>query len=129
MHEMSLVAGLVEAVANNARSKGIGRVSKVRLLVGEFTAAFPDALKLAFANLTRNSVLEWAELEIKEIPLLLKCGRCRHAFHPGDIIFACPSCGSPDTRIIEGRELRVDYYEGYPECQAQADDGGGTRDE
>lgn len=112
LHEMALMEGVVRTIEVSAAVNGITRVRRVRLVVGEFTAALPEALSLAFGVLTRGTVLAEADLEIEEQELLLVCRACGHRFHPEEYWFICPACSAREVEIVQGRDLYVDFYEG-----------------
>lgn len=112
MHEMALMEGVVRTIEASAAANSIIRVTRVRLVVGEFTAALPEALGLAFGVLSRGTVLADAALEIEEQELLLTCRACGHRFRPAEYWFSCPACGALEVEIVQGRDLYVDFYEG-----------------
>lgn len=64
-HELYLVQSLIQMVQHSAREKGIGRVTRIKLSVGERAAALPSALEFAFRVLREESLLSEAELEIE----------------------------------------------------------------
>ncbi len=111
MHELALMEGVVRALERTAEEKGLKRITKVKLVVGKFTAALPDCLRFCFSLLTEDSLLEGAELEIEETEVIGKCRVCGGEFEVAQS-FRCPTCRSQQVDIVRGRELYVDYIEG-----------------
>lgn len=112
MHEFALVKGLLEAVLQEAQRNNISRIYSIKLVIGEMTAALPDALKFSFEALSKDTPAEGADLEIENIPLHLKCLDCCTVFNPRGAKFVCEKCQSRKTEITRGRELYVEYFEG-----------------
>ena len=103
MHEMSIANAVVEACAERAMG---ARVVRVRLEIGALAAVVADAVRFCFDECARDTVVEGAALEIREIPGLAKCNLCG-----ANVAMALPigrcGCGSIDLRIVAGEELRV----------------------
>ena len=93
----------VEAVAaaHNAR-----RVARVVVEVGEFSNVVPRLFEQAFLAFRQmEPLLEEARLELRLLPLKLRCAKCRTEFRPRRYRFRCPDCRGSETRIIQGEEL------------------------
>ncbi len=65
MHELAITQGIVEGVIERL---GPTRVSKVIVQVGALTAVAPDALRFCFDLCAKDTSLDGAELEIREMP-------------------------------------------------------------
>jgi Zn finger protein HypA/HybF involved in hydrogenase expression len=70
MHELSYATALLESLEESAVSRGIRRVTKVRVLIGEDNFILADSLEFAFSALTaqRGELLEGARLELAHGP-------------------------------------------------------------
>ncbi len=111
MHEVSLVAALVEAV--EARSAG-APVSLVRV---RHATTFPeDVLRQAFEMLTATGPLEGAALVLEAFDIRLACacgfaGSLEHDDMVGGSMAVCPACGElaqlPPTAELELLEVRA----------------------
>ncbi|RQD75504.1 MAG: hydrogenase maturation nickel metallochaperone HypA [Candidatus Syntrophonatronum acetioxidans] len=112
MHEFALVKGLLETVLEQAEVHGIKKINRVKIVVGEMTAALPESLQFSFEILSQDTPAEGAELVIENRALQLECQECKHSFKPKQLKYSCPECESTLTEIIIGRELFVDYFEG-----------------
>jgi len=88
------------------------KVTKIHLIVGQFTCVEPVSLQFAFVAKTRNTFLENVELVIKEIPLIAFCHSCQQEYRPTiGLQYSCPDCNSPMDDIRSGRELKIDRLE------------------
>ena len=87
MHEMSLAEGIRGIVEDQAKSRGFGRVTRMRLEIGRFAGVEKEALAFAFDVVMRGSPAEGAALEM--IDLLLKLCRVGPEIVPfanGDVL-------------------------------------------
>lgn len=111
MHELGLMAGVMDAVEESAKQAGASRVLKVSLSVGEMTEALEDALVFAFDILTKGTISEGAELDITMIKPKSHCFECGAEYEHDRFHMLCPECGSFATELIAGRELEIDSIE------------------
>ncbi|MEW5762532.1 MAG: hydrogenase maturation nickel metallochaperone HypA [Bacillota bacterium] len=114
MHELGLIQAAMEEIERAARANHIARVVKIRLVVGKFTAALPDALQFAFQALSPGTIFEGATLEIEEVNIRLRCPSCGRETTAEDITYWCPACGAR-AEVVGGKELYIDYFEGDEE--------------
>ena len=114
MHEYSLMEGVVKQLRASAAENDIKQISQVALVVGKLTMAVPDALQFAFEafRLEEPLLKDDAVLEIREEPVMGECKDCQHRFEIKDYEFVCPSCSSVNIKLVGGRELYIDFYEG-----------------
>lgn len=114
MHELALIESVMSMVKTSALENGMKKITRIGLVVGQFSNAVPESLSFAFEALKRNEdIFARALLQIKETPLICRCRQCACEFKPErDYRFVCPRCKVNDIEIISGRELYVDYYEG-----------------
>ncbi len=103
MHEMGIVAEIVEVVASRA---GSAKVVRVAVEVGKLSTVSPDALRFCFDVATEGTVLEGAALEIRETDGLARCRACG-----GTVVLDRPfgrcACGGTDLEWLSGDELRI----------------------
>jgi hydrogenase nickel incorporation protein HypA/HybF len=109
MHEVSLMKGLLDVVTATAEREGADRIDLIHLRIGEMSGVNIDSLRFAFGILSKGTPAENGRLEFEEVPLSGRCGDCGNDFHPNDMVFKCPSCGSVSIEIRTGREMEVDY--------------------
>lgn len=68
MHEFSLIYSLLQIVLDSAAERGITQIWRVRLVIGQWYGALPEALTFAFDQLKAGTACARAQLEIAEGP-------------------------------------------------------------
>ena len=111
MHEMGIIAGVLDAVARSAGEAGADRVLGVSLRIGEMTEAIPEALQFAFEALSEGTICEGAQLAIDVVKPRSLCAECGGEFEHDRFHRACPACGSYETLLVAGRELEIESIE------------------
>lgn len=107
MHEMSLMASLLEIIEDQARAEGFASVSRVVLEIGRLAGVEAEAMRFAFDVGTRGTLAEGAVLDIEETPGRGRCAACGGEAPLEAFYDPCPACGSGPLEILTGRELRV----------------------
>jgi len=111
VHEMSLMAGMMEIIRGEARVQGFARVTRVVLEIGQLAGVEADAMRFAFDVCTGGSVAEGAELEIEATEGLARCASCARTFPVRACYGTCPSCAGTELRIVSGREMRLKFLD------------------
>lgn len=129
MHETSIAAGIISIVEDAVRREGLSRVLEVEVEVGLLSLVDIESLRFALEVMSRDTVLEGSRVIFKTVDPLLRCSRCgaewgldraavegldessRMALHmyPEAVarLFKCPRCGSAETEIVRGRDVKV----------------------
>lgn len=115
MHELSIVSNIFTIVENIARENQLSRVTKISLVVGRMRQVVPVAMDMAFRAVTKDTIAEDAELEIKYLPIVMRCRSCGSSSQVNDCCFICPQCESVQLDIIQGQELLISHIEGEDE--------------
>jgi len=114
MHEMSIVASLLDIVKAELAAHGATKLLVVRVKHGRLANVAPEAMEFAFTAMTMDTEFAGARIEMEEIPLTLACGVCKAEFSPEDkdIFMPCPQCGEQlGHAILAGKELFLDHLE------------------
>ncbi len=112
MHEMAVADGIIKIIEEKLKEQDPkAEVRKVHLKIGKLTCVEPEALRLSFEILSRETPLQKASLYIKSIPITGKCKDCRKNLRLTKLDFACPFCGSFRLEIKTGRELFIESIE------------------
>ncbi len=108
MHELGLINYTVKQVAKVAEENNVSKISSVTLEFGEVSGIVPEYLtdywkwyKLKFP------VVEDAELICEEIPAITWCDDCKIRYSTVKYGKTCPHCGSGNTWLIQGNEMRI----------------------
>jgi hydrogenase nickel incorporation protein HypA/HybF len=105
MHEMALAEGILAVVLDAAKDQ---RVVKIQLQAGRLQAIVPDSLQFSFQLIAEGTSAANARVELKEIPLRMRCNNCtaedEYSFPPS----FCVHCRATDFVLVSGDELIVD---------------------
>ena len=108
MHEMTIVSGILEAVAPVAREAGAERVVTVSLRIGDLREVVPEALDFAWEVLCEEDpLMEGCALAVEEVHPRSRCRACGEEFEHDRFHLRCPACGSRETELLAGRELDI----------------------
>jgi hydrogenase nickel incorporation protein HypA/HybF len=81
MHEMSITLSMIDIVTEEMEKRGVERLERLKIRVGELTAVEPQSLLFCFDVCTKDTPLEGAVLDIEEVPLMGTCMDCNEEFH------------------------------------------------
>ena len=107
MHEMSLMASMLEIIEEQARLDGFLKVTRVILEVGRLAGVEPQSMRFAFDVGTHGSCAEGAELVLEETEGRGRCPACGAEAVLQAFYDPCPACAAVPMQILAGRELRV----------------------
>jgi hydrogenase nickel incorporation protein HypA/HybF len=117
MHEVSVMADLIEAIKKELERYDVISVKEVSLTVGRLTNLGPEQLEFAYEIMSKDSILEGSKLNIKEEEVEVRCSQCgyegpvknmdvgeeAHFIVP---ILSCPKCSSA-VMITAGKSCCV----------------------
>lgn len=107
MHEYSLVADLMRQVEDVARShgvtRGVGRVQRLHLAVGELSGVEIPLLETAYATFRERTLCADAELKVRRVAATWACPGCGRPPRAGAVL-RCDACGLP-ARLTAGDEI------------------------
>lgn len=112
MHELSIVDALIEQVQKEVQRAGAqGRVTRLELTIGRLSGACAGSIRFALEMLSPGTLLEGAEVRIREPKAVCSCRACGTGTEIDDLPVACPRCGSADVTIEGGRDLKLETIE------------------
>jgi hydrogenase nickel incorporation protein HypA/HybF len=108
MHEMGVAAEIRRIASESVADRGPGRITRVRLAVGELAAIEPELLAFAWNALVTGTSEEGAVLDVDFRPARQTCGTCGDVpgRAPGSWLRLCPRCGGV-LRVSGGDDLDV----------------------
>jgi hydrogenase nickel incorporation protein HypA/HybF len=108
MHEMGVAAEIHRIARESVAGRGVGRITCVRLAVGDLAAVEPEILGYAWEALVQGTPEEGAVLEIDWRPARQTCPVCGDLSGraPGSWLRLCPRCGGI-LRVTGGDDLDV----------------------
>jgi len=108
MHELSIASALADIALRHAGGR---RVTAVEVSVGRLRQVVPSALEFAFELIAKDTPLEGARLELRDVPAAGRCRDCGAQSALDGFPFACPACGALHVELTAGEELTVDAIE------------------
>lgn len=112
MHEMAIAQDMIREIEHQATAAGVARITAVTVEVGAQRLIVPEALQMAFAAVTEDTVAAGATLMITEIPTRARCRACGHAYSPDIDNYTCPACGAADCEFTAGDDIILKTLEG-----------------
>lgn len=109
MHELGITRNIVAIVSEHA---GDNKVKRVTVDIGKLSAIMPDAIRFCFDVCSKETVLEGAELEIREIPGRGRCQACGTEITLEQLFGKC-ECGSKRIDCIAGDDMKIKEMEVY----------------
>ena len=107
MHEIQFAQNIVKVLEDQIADPEVGDVKKVYLEVGQLHYIVPEILDTGFANIPKDEKLKNAKLEIKVIPVKIKCLKCGREKEVEESDYLCRECSGEKTEIISGKEFMV----------------------
>jgi hydrogenase nickel incorporation protein HypA/HybF len=112
MHEMAVAENIIKVIEEKLTEENHkGKVTRINLKIGKLTCVEPEALRLSFEVISKESSLEKASLMIDSVPITGKCKDCKKKLNLEVMDFTCPFCGSFRIEIKTGRELLIESFE------------------
>lgn len=107
MHELSIVMSMVDIIEDELRKSESKAVLEIELEIGTLSGVIIEAMEFALEEGAKNTIIGKSKKKIIEIRGRARCNNCSHEFNTDDLFTPCPECGSFDSKIIQGEELRV----------------------
>lgn len=107
MHEVSLLAALVDQIEELAPRENFDRVLKIRIAVGAWSGVESSCLEFCYPEVTRNTVLEGSELILEPVGIELECKSCGRISHPEAETVFCSGCQSGEVVVKKGKEFQI----------------------
>jgi hydrogenase nickel incorporation protein HypA/HybF len=111
MHELSIAGNILEIIWDNVPEENLPEVKTVKLELGEMAGIVADSLLFCFDVIKLDTPFFDANLDIKMIPFVLYCNKCKKETTNSLGIRMCEECKEFDTEIISGTEMRVTEVE------------------
>jgi hydrogenase nickel incorporation protein HypA/HybF len=107
MHELAITRSMLNQVLASAQEHGAGRVTSIRLLVGEAAGIVPGCVQFYFDQMKQGTSAQDARLEFRAVPLRLRCPRCGREFSRVEDLCLC----NAGADVVSGEELTVESIE------------------
>ncbi|HTY13653.1 MAG TPA: hydrogenase maturation nickel metallochaperone HypA [Candidatus Omnitrophota bacterium] len=107
MHELGLAEDVLRLLKEEAKNKGLKKITRAKVAIGETLISDPPEFHELFAMISAGSPAEGMKLEVEISPLKAVCSGCKKEFIPKELRFDCPHCGSTDIKVASGREITI----------------------
>ena len=108
MHEMGTIMYVIRTVNSVCEQNALQKVKSVTLQVGEVSGILPEYLQDFWQwAVSRESLMNGAELVIEPIPAVTRCGNCDSLYATIKYAKVCPECGSDHTWLETGNEYNI----------------------
>ena len=104
MHELSIVAAMIELCEDNARTNNATKISEIHTKIGVLSGIDKEQFKLCFESFKEGSLCEEARLFMQDEDLEGEC-ECGFKGRLDGKSFFCPKCGGKELKIIAGEEF------------------------
>lgn len=112
MHEVSIIQNVVGIVCTKASENNLEKINKVSLKIGELSGVCEDSLRFAFNAVSKDTIVEDAELIIEKVEATAKCNSCNISFKIDHFNKLCPKCKKFCDNVLSGYELYINTIEG-----------------
>ena len=108
MHELGIVLHVIDQVEELAKENNVSKVTRLTLEVGEVSSIVPSYFSDCFEWAKKKTeYMQDTELEMIILEGVSYCKDCKKTYKDNGIRKKCPHCGSDNTYLVTGNELRI----------------------
>lgn len=114
MHELPVIKKILDIVLKHSKEHDLEKIEKIYLDVGELSDLQDKWMQHYFDYISESTMAKGAKLEIKRIPVKMRCRACGHIYSPdirSNSKIVCSVCDGSESIIISGKEYRVSHLE------------------
>ena len=111
MHEYPVTEQIVKISSEQAKENNARKVTRITLVVGEYSGFIGDSIQMYFDVLSKGTVCEGAILEIENVKAKWRCPACDLDYVRKPLSFACPRCGRDGEPTEIGKEFFIKNME------------------
>lgn len=137
MHEFALAEAIMRAVARTAADERLTAVTSVKVRVGQLQSIRKELFEFALKETrpTDEPRLAGTDFQVSIVSAAFACRACERRFTLDDVperdaeaaeaihfvpelahaFMRCPSCGSPDFEVVDGRGVDIAEIQGEQE--------------
>jgi len=104
---MSIAVELIAQLESIAAENGVDKIQEFTIEAGVFRGIVPEALDLAFEEISKGTCAEGAKMTLKVISALAKCNQCGLQFKPEIDSYLCEECELADVELLEGNDITL----------------------
>ena len=108
MHELGIVLNVIDRVEEIAKENNVKKVTKLTLEIGEVSSIVPSYFSDCFEWAKKKTdYMKDTELEMIILEGLSYCRYCIKTNKTTEYAKKCPHCGSDNTYLVTGDEMRI----------------------
>ena len=108
MLERGIVLKVIDRVEEIAKENNVKKVTKLTLEIGEVSSIVPSYFSDCFEWAKKNTdYMKDTELVMIILEGLSYCRDCKKTYKTTEYAKKCPHCGSDDTYLVTGDEMRI----------------------
>ena len=108
MHELGIVLNVIDRVEEIAKENKVKEVTKLTLEIGEVSSIVPSYFSDCFEWAKKKTdYMKDTELEKIILEGLSYCRDCKKTYKTKKKKKKCPHCGSDNTYLVTGDEMRI----------------------
>ena len=111
MHELSIAQSILDIVDETFSKNKYKELLEVKVKIGELVAVVPESLTFCYETLAKDTKYDKSKLTVEILPVIALCTKCKKEFDVKELFFVCPHCGSKDTKILQGNELKISHLD------------------
>lgn len=111
MHELSVMAYLLDRVETHAERLHASKVVGINLVIGDRSSIVDDSLLFYFEMMIPGTVAEGAQLMVRRTHMRAFCPQCVSEYQLDGFGFDCPACGAVGEVTSDGTEFLIESLE------------------
>lgn len=118
MHELAMCESMLKTISAEyerflaeKKPDRAPRVTKVRVVLGDLHQVVTESILTAWEVLTNGTAFTGAVLDLKRVPLSVRCRVCGWEGAIKAPFFLCGRCGSGEVETVAGDELYIEDME------------------
>ncbi|GHU49089.1 hydrogenase maturation nickel metallochaperone HypA [Clostridia bacterium] len=108
MHELPVTENIVKIAVKHGEKFRASKVESISLVVGEQSGFIGESISMYFDVISKGTICEGAEIQIKAIKPQLRCTVCGAFFYRKPLSFQCTECGGDGAPTDIGKEFYIE---------------------
>lgn len=107
MHELGIVYEVIKVVDNFVEENNLNKVEKIVLEIGKLSGVYTRFIEECYPAAIDETAYVETELEIVEIPAIVRCNSCGQSYDVMESHKVCPKCSKTEYTMITGQEFNI----------------------
>ncbi len=108
MHELAITESILEIALRHAKAAGAARITDLYLVVGQLSSVVDDSVQFYWDFVSQDTPAAGSQLHFRRMPAELACQACDFTYTYDGETLVCPSCGSPQVKVISGDQFYLE---------------------